>query len=166
MPRILGRSALYLAATLLSGCLLLAQQPDDAKAAPVPPQIALAKTVFIANAAGDSSIWLTGGPDRTYNEFYSAVKTWGRYEIASSPSNADLAFEVSFEDQLRGYTNLRLTIRDIKTNIPIWWFTEPVRSANRVSTYDKNYKQAMDRLVDDVKKLVVPAATANGETRK
>lgn len=51
--------------------------------APVPPQIAAAKRVFIANGGGaalDDAMGPTivkGGPDRAYNQFYAAMKSGG-----------------------------------------------------------------------------------------
>src|ERR1035441_8663261 len=70
---------------------LLAQAP----AAPIPSQILTAKKVFISNAGGeyDAGIW-SGGRERSYNEFYAAMKSWGRYELVSSPGDADLVFQV------------------------------------------------------------------------
>ena len=32
----------------------------------------------------------------TYNEFYAAMKSWGRYELVSSPADADMVFEIRF----------------------------------------------------------------------
>ena len=49
-------------------------------------------------AAGDQSryeaVSYSGGPDRAYNEFYAAMKTWGRYELVAAPRDADLVFEI------------------------------------------------------------------------
>jgi hypothetical protein len=33
---------------------------------------------------------------QTYNEFYAAMKDWGRYELAATPAEADLIYEVAF----------------------------------------------------------------------
>ncbi len=68
-------------------------------AAPAPPQISTAKTVFIANAGGEdnpSDSQFSGGPDRAYNQFYAAIKSWGRYELVLTPANADLLLELRF----------------------------------------------------------------------
>jgi len=59
--------------------ILTAQQAKMA-AAPIPAQISAAKRVFVANAGGDSPSTedplFAGGPDRAYNQFYAAMKTW------------------------------------------------------------------------------------------
>src|SRR5689334_18787030 len=45
--------------------------------------------IFIANAGGDFGgapfKALRGGADRAYNEFFAAMKDWGRYEIVADP---------------------------------------------------------------------------------
>ena len=49
---------------------MLIKQANNVAPAPVPAQIASAKSIFIANAPGDSFPAPDGGPDRPYNEFY------------------------------------------------------------------------------------------------
>jgi hypothetical protein len=64
-----------------------AQQKQSGPPAPIPAQILTAKKVFIANGGGDESrydaVSYSDGPDRAYNEFYTSMKTWGRYELGS-----------------------------------------------------------------------------------
>ena len=87
-----------LAISLRCDHLYAAQQFKQVPPAPVPPLILAAKKVFIANGGGDESLFdmpqYSGGPDRLYNEFYASMKSWGRYELVSSPGEADLVFEV------------------------------------------------------------------------
>jgi len=123
---------------LLSHSLFGAQQPKDVVLpAPVPVSIATAKKVFIANAPGNSLPAPLGGPSRTYNEFYAAMKSWGRYELASAPADADLILEISFANPITGVNVmttlggssssdllLKLVIVDPKAHVPLWWFTE------------------------------------------
>ena len=59
-----------------------AQQSKETSPAPVPALIAAAQKVFISNAGGaslqtviDETVF-NGGPDRPYNEFYAAMKSW------------------------------------------------------------------------------------------
>src|SRR5215470_204630 len=79
-----------------------AQKAKETPPAPLPTQIYSGKKAFIANAGGDSNDLYSGGPDRLYNQFYGAVKSWGRYELAASPAEADLVLEVSFADPFIG----------------------------------------------------------------
>jgi hypothetical protein len=64
--------------------VLSAQQSKGEPPAPVPAQIAAAQKVFVSNAGGatleailDETIF-HGGPDRPYNQFYAAMKSWNR----------------------------------------------------------------------------------------
>jgi hypothetical protein len=99
-----------LAMPLLSGPISALQQKKPAdhaskyagEPAPIPEQILTAKKVFIANGGGDESrdeaVSYSGGPDRAYNEFYAAMKTWGRYELIAAPGDAELVFEIRLTD--------------------------------------------------------------------
>src|ERR1700704_3814966 len=128
------------AAVFLSLPLLAADKPKDAVTpAPVPSPIAAARKVFISNAPGSSLPASFGGPDRTYNEFYAAMRGWGHYELVAAPSDADLILEISFTSSLSGVggtstsgcissnsAELRLVILDAKMHGPLWWFNEAV----------------------------------------
>src|ERR1700676_192825 len=78
-----------LAMPLLSGPIRAAQQKKSPLPAPIPAQILSAKKVFIANGGGDESrneaTSYSGGPARTYNEFYAAMKSWGHYDLVAAP---------------------------------------------------------------------------------
>jgi hypothetical protein len=138
-----------------------AQPPDTpAAAAPVPVQVLNAKRVFIANGAGDNDPGITKytyGPDGLYNQFYADIKTVGRYDIASSPSDADVVLELKVEYAVYihdfPYPKFRVDVRDPKTNVLLWSFTEPVNGAFLAKTGRKNVSQAVAKLADDLKKI-------------
>ena len=151
-----------------------AQQQSEAGTAPVPAPIVSAKKVFISNAGGGCSPWgnvlFNGGPDRPYNQFYAALKGWGRYELVGAPADADLAFEISFPCPVEGTNTadggsglptsapqLRLLILDVKTRITLWGITGHVELAILQSNRDKNFDRAMNKLVDDLKHLAAGA---------
>jgi hypothetical protein len=118
-------------------------------AAPVPEQIAKAKTVFISNAGADGAVVsYTGGDARPYNQFYAAMKSWGRYQLAPAPAGSDLVFELLFAD-----TRLRLRILDPSTHVALWTFNVYVKQGNLQGSRDKNFDDAMDRLMAGVKEL-------------
>jgi hypothetical protein len=148
-----------------------AQQAKGAAPAPVPPQIAAAETVFIANAGGaslDTVIDQTvfdGGPDRPYNDFYAAMKSWGHYQLVSSPASADMVFEISWVLSDTGLKlpvlgQLRLLIIDPKTHVTLWNITEYVRGALLLGNRDKNFVSAMNTVVSRMKLLSSPTSTA------
>jgi hypothetical protein len=164
-------------AILGSAPLLSAQKSKEPEPAPVPVQIAAARKVFISNAGGESfetvidEIVFNGGPDRPYNQFYAAVKTWGRCELVSSPSDADLVLEISWVLTDTGLRlpvlgQLRLVIIDPKTHVTLWNLTEYVRGALLLGNRDKNFDQAMTTIVNRLKILMVPAAATAAAVQK
>lgn len=143
---------------LVSLPLLSAEKPKDTvPPAPVPSPIAAAKKVFISNAPGSNLPPSLGGPDRTYNEFYAAMKSWGHYELVAAPSDADLILEISFTSSLSGVggtsnsgctsssdNELRLVILDAKMRVPLWWFNE---GANPKVSFEHRPKRSTKHLV-------------------
>lgn len=95
----------------------------------------------------------------------------GRYELVSAPADADLIFEIEFlvptaEPQAAGRLELaavpfdpqfRLTIRDPKANVLLWGFTEHVQWAILRGNRDKNFDEAMTRVLADVRGLAARA---------
>jgi hypothetical protein len=165
-----------LAISFLSVSVLAAQQTRPSTPAPIPAQILAAKKVFVANAGGDQPAGFddgqfSGGSDRTYNQFYAAMKTWGRYELLGAPGDADLLLEIEFTvppiggaasrgDTIAGRPydpQFRLVIRDPKTNALLWAFTEHAGWALLQGNRDKNFDQALARIVSDVQGLSASA---------
>jgi hypothetical protein len=152
---------------------LSAQQSKGSAPAPVPSQISAAQKVFISNAGGESletvidETVFNGGPDRPYNQFYAAMKSWGRCELVSSPADADLILEISWVLTDTGLRlpvlgQLRLVVIDPKTHVTLWNLTEYVRGAILLGNRDKNFDQAMNTVVGRLKSLTLsPAPTAD-----
>jgi hypothetical protein len=149
-----------------------AQQSKGPAPAPVPAQIGTAQKVFSSNAGGESfetvidQTVFNGGPDRPYNQFYAAMKSWGRYEPVSSPAEADLVFEISWALADTGLKlpvlgQLRLVVIDPKMHVTLWSITEYVRGAILLGNRDKNFDQAMNTIVNRMKKLVDTTATTD-----
>jgi hypothetical protein len=169
-----GIFTVALTLALLSGSSVQAQGAKESAPAPLPAQIVSAKKVFVANAGQESNPNVggySGGIDRTYNQFYLALKSWGRYELASTPADCDLVFEIRFTDATVGEKvfngtaigskdepEFRLAILDPKTKIVLWAFTEHVESARSQGNRDKNFDQALGRVVNDVKNLATQTA--------
>jgi hypothetical protein len=163
---------------LLHVSVVAAEQAKLAPTAPIPRQILVAKKVFIANAGGDErpdgSIF-NGGSERVYNEFYAEVKAAGRYEIVDTPADADLLFEIGFTAPMvsgvgaRGDSlstkpydpQLRLAIRDPKTNALLWAITEHVQWAILEGNREKNFDQTLARIVRDLQRLSASSESAN-----
>jgi hypothetical protein len=169
MPKIFSQIPIYkvFAMMLLGGSVAAAQQmPASVPPAPVPN---VPGTLYYSprNAEDD--------PYRPYNQFYDSMKAWGNYELVAAPSEADLILEVSLADRLtmsnatvQGSVRAAyfiVVMRDPKTQTVLWWLSERLQGANRISTGEKNYNQAMMNLINDMKKLV-EASPTTGSSQK
>jgi hypothetical protein len=175
--------AVLLLISLAQAPILGAVEPKVAPG-PIPTQIATAKKVFIANAGGEQP-WFEdaqfgGTADRAYDQFYAAIKTWGRYEIVATPCDADLLFEIQFlcppalgaanqpGESLAGRPfdpQFRLVIREAKTNSLLWAFSERAQWAILRGNRDKNFDQAEARIVSDVQALTTRADSVAGNVK-
>jgi len=169
-----------LAFSLFTG--IAAAQKEQVEQAPIPTQIASAKRLFIANGGGDEPGFqdplFDGGLNRAYNQFYAAMKGVGRHELVGAPAEADLLFEIRFTVHSAECTvmqgtsignasdpQFRLEIRDPKTNALLWAFSEHMEWAILKGNRNRNYDQALARIVADVQDLIT-RATANASGAK
>ena len=150
--------------------LIVAAETKTVPAAPIPPQILAAKKIFIANAGQDEMFMdephFSGDPERAYNQFYAAIKNSGRYEIVSSPAEADLLLEIELdvsEVALGGKAGssftpvFRVRIRDPRSHAMLWAFSLHVEFGLGQANSDRNFDQGVSRLVAHVLALTVPA---------
>jgi hypothetical protein len=146
-------TSLLVFAILLTAAPALTAQNSLAAAAPVPSQILNAKKVFVVNTSGgiDSGMW-SGGPNRIYNEFYAALKSGGRFELTSSPSDADLVLDVDVIANSAVW-QIRLNILDPKTGIVLWAVYEPTKFTMSKVTREKNLDDTINKLVGDLSGL-------------
>jgi hypothetical protein len=160
-------------AGLLAGLAIawcVGQAAQQTPPAPVPPLIPAATKVFIANGGGDESPFdapqFSGAPTRLYDEFYAAMRSWGRYELVATPGEADLVFEVRLtilqpqsSHPLGGDANpaydsqLYLTVRDVKTHQTLWGLTVHAQTAILQANRDKNFEQALARIVAELHRI-------------
>jgi hypothetical protein len=135
--------------------------------APLPPIIQSAKTAFITNG---------GGTPLAFDEFYSEIKKWGRFQLAPSPAQADIVIELKYFIEDKGehtgsaynsYTKrttvysydvtdpqLILSIFEPKTNALLWSTTDHRRLARREKNRDKETMNSADRLVQELKERI------------
>jgi hypothetical protein len=138
--------------------------------APIPARILSGKKAFVSYAGLTSSYLTpyvvdhTGSVNGLYDEFYAAMKSWGRYDLVSDPGDADLVFEVSLIWQRQADPSFGLKIFDPKTHVVLWAFIETVPAGsgrNRVKAWDN----ALAKIVNDAKQLAdqpaVPAGALN-----
>jgi hypothetical protein len=172
------RIKLAIVSTALASVLVLgleAQQADKTAPAPLPSQIMTAKKVFISNAGGefDPAMW-SGESTRTYDQFYAAIKSWGRYEIVGAPADADLVLEIGFANPIVGIMvsstlggrssndpQFRLVMLDPQTHILLWTLTAHVpQKIGLQKSRDRNFDESLARLVDRLKKITTQSTAA------
>jgi hypothetical protein len=162
-----------LAVLFLGLPLVATPQSKQVPPAPIPAPILSAKRVFIANGGGDESAYdpsqYGGGPHRAYNEFYAAIKAWGQYELVSAPGDADLVLEIRLaviqlqrervlaaDDSVLYDPQVTLIIREAKSHETLWGLTEHIQVAVLQSNREKNFEQALAKLVAEVKRIAGP----------
>jgi hypothetical protein len=156
----LGFALLVIVMTFGAAVKSAVAQAADAPPAPVPSQILTAKKVFIANTTGEM-VLPPGDPDMTYNEFYAAMKSWGRYELVSSPADADMVLQVQFAyiyimPSPGGWGanfEFRLRMLDPKSGIVLWAFTESMQQSSNKTKARAYFEQTLATLVTDLKNL-------------
>jgi hypothetical protein len=147
---------LFLILSMIPSIPMLRAQEQPMPSAPIPAQVLAAKKVFISNGGDDD--WTIPRqihtPSLTYNQFYADIKNWGKYELMSSPADADVVFEIRSYDSREAGLQVHLAILDPKTHITLWSLTQGVEGASRIATARKNFDGGMNALVGDLKKLV------------
>lgn len=146
----------------------------DVPEAPMPASVVSAKKIFLTNG---------GGSALAFDEFYSKMKDWGRFELVGSPSTADIVVELRYfvEDdgtKVSSYTNtytgqtqvvshrvvdpqLSVNIYDAKTKDLLWSVTDHRRLAKLEKNREKETINSADRLVDGIKERIAsPTSTS------
>jgi hypothetical protein len=167
----MGINRNIVASAILALALTLGVSHLQAQSAPVPPELSTAKTVFLADAGEEAN----NLSERAYTQVYSGLSQWGHYQLAPSPSSADLIFELHYlaplatPDFING-TNfpsysfrLRLDIFDSSTHTELWSVTEFIDTSRHKGNFDPSFNDAVNLLLGDIKALSsgqFPSATA------
>jgi hypothetical protein len=131
--------------------------------APVPSQIASAHTIFLSNGGAENGFPIDD--TEVYNNIYAALQSWGRYQLASTPEQADLIFKlrdvapITLYDVYHGrpYSFIcpayRITIVSAKTNVTLWTVTSPVRLKGSKKVFEHWEELSVTNLVSRLKVL-------------
>ena len=181
--RKLLKLTIILAAIVIGAPACDAQAQQTAVPAPFPVQITRGTKAFVSNAGGDSNRLYSGEPRRLYDQFYAALKSWGRYELVGSPAEADLVFEIGFTNPFLGESvsggdkvsvsshpvndpQFRLVILDPGTRVILWVFTQHIPAALLQGNRDKNFDQALSFLVNDLRNVAgQPVAVVSNSSK-
>ncbi len=145
-------------------CDLWAKGRKDIPTAPLPAIVVTAKTVFLTNG---------GGSNLAYDSFYAEMKSWGKYQIAGSPEEADLIIELAYRVEKAGTrvwssTNtydgstqvhsaqivdpqLMLIIYDAKSKQSLWSAVDHRRLARLEKNREKETIKSAERLVNELR---------------
>lgn len=144
--------------------------------APVPPQITAAHRIFLSNNGADANF--PGTAEEAYNAVFNALKSWGHYELVSSPDQADLLFKlrdlapvtgVGGGDDVPAYAitspAFQLTISDAHTRAHLWTVTSPVNLSYKRRERARWYQLSVTNLISRMKVVVgeplTPTETAD-----
>jgi hypothetical protein len=174
-------------AVVFNSTAMAQEAASGGERAPIPAQVLAARTVLIGNGGGqsygaESYFQLTkyeGGPNRAYDSFYKAIRSWGHFELVESTAAADLLLVIRFTnpvvsrgsadtgDQLNDWVydpQLDLSINDPRSGLPLWAITEHIEPGGDRATANRRYDEAVARLVDDLQRLVLsPEVSAASE---
>jgi hypothetical protein len=167
-----ARGWIFLAVFLAPAVMYAADKKQPTPPAPVPAQILAAKRILVTNWGWDDYGLFGISATRAYDQFYAALKSAGRYELVSNVADADLIFQIQFGVGVpAGVTRttpgigsvpysaeLRLEIRDPKTNVLLWGFVEHPDQAMLQGNRDKNFDEALARIVAGLQGLGAAAA--------
>lgn len=165
MTKTIGPKLLLLTLIISSTAFSSASKSrKDVPEAPMPAAITNAKKIFLTNA---------GGSNLAFDEFYSDVKTWNRFELVGSPSAADVIFELRYVVEDKGthvwsstntytgatqvYSNrivdpqLSVNFYDAKTKDLLWSVTDHRRLARLEKNREKETINSADRLVQNIR---------------
>ncbi len=178
-----GFSSISVAITLLCASSLAAQTKSKVAAAPIPVQISAAKKAFVANAVGEERAYdepfFGGGPSRAYNQFFAAMQSSGRFKLVPAPAGADILLEIRFtvaqaeQSVMKGGSigtpydpRFRLEIRDPKSNALLWGLTQHAQWAILQGNRDRNFDQALARVVAEVERVAAQSQLPADNAKK
>jgi hypothetical protein len=162
MAALISKSLCFTLALSLALTPALQAKQIDTTPAPIPPQIAAARTIFVSNGGGSNFFnQFTGGPDRAYNSIYADLRQSSHYQLVDSPSKADLIFEirsiapaVNNGDAGVAYNpQLILSILDPQTKAVLWTTSANVRALGTQKRRDRGFDQSVAVVVDKLSQV-------------
>ena len=167
---------LAVTALVLGTALNAFARKKEVAPAPLPAVVSNAKKAFLTNG---------GGSTLAFDEFYSQMKQWGRFDLVGNPSDADIIIDLRYTVEDRGphiwsatntYTGqtsvysrelvdpqLILSIYDGGTKNLVWSVTDHRRLARLEKNREKETVNSADRLVEGLRERIPPTTAQSGE---
>jgi hypothetical protein len=143
------------------------QQTGAVVPAPVSARLAAAKRVFVVLPPKGSKNATKEDKDYFQTQVAEAMKMWRLYDLAPNAAGADLVFELSIDPHKHRLlawdpspAELRLVVRDPRTQSELRTFTEFVKTPFFPFNYFYNFNQAVADLLDNVRQTAGQPATA------
>ncbi|MGD0942164.1 MAG: hypothetical protein ABR905_20925 [Terracidiphilus sp.] len=155
-------------AVFLFAVAALAKPPAPAPEGPIPPAVRSAQKLFVSNAGADSGLFpqpFSGDPNRPYNQFYTALKATGQFQLVSDPGDADLVLELQLTapngpsngSKINGASDplpmFRLVVYDRKSHYVLWALTESIEAEIGQKAHDGTFDAALTALLGDFELL-------------
>jgi hypothetical protein len=135
---------------------LRAEKKDNG--APIPTQIATAKTAFLSNACELDY----NSCRKAYNDIYTGLQKWGKYKLVGTTQEADLILELHYAPAKPPSTQIpfRIVILDAHNQFKLWTINEPIDYDFFAANSANSLADAVQRVLADFKVIAVPGATA------
>jgi hypothetical protein len=151
-------------------CLLVGianAAPPSSGRAPLPAPLLSARKAYLANGGLDAgSLVASNGrmTDLPYDRIYTALQTWGRYDLVTNPADSEVVLEFRVESAPeRGgalflyRTFLSATVYDTRSRFVLWTIKAPMRTFRA---------QDVDLAIADVVSSLKTLVTAGGAPAK
>ena len=126
--------------------------------APIPTQIATAKTAFLSNACELDY----NSCRKAYNDIYEGLQKWGKYKLVGTTEDADLILELHYAPAEPSSTQIpfRIVILDAHNQFKLWTINEPIDYSFTAANSASTLGDAVQRILADFKVIAAPGATA------
>jgi hypothetical protein len=154
------------AAILLFSLLSLVPLGAESKSisAPIPTQIATAKTAFLSNACALDY----NSCRKAYNDIYEGLQKWGKFKLVGTTEDADLVLELHYAPAKPPSTQIpfRIVILDAHNQFKLWTINEPIDYSFTAAKSASTLGDAVQRVLADFKVIAAPGATAGAAQKQ
>jgi hypothetical protein len=106
--------------------------------APLPAAVVHARKVFLLNGQTSSQYLTKNGNILAFDTLYAYMKSWGRYELADSPTDADIVIELQYRPYSDRFgADFALVIYEAKSKGQLWSVSDEPGAARLVKNQQK-----------------------------
>jgi len=146
--------------------------------APLPSSISHAKKAYILDGQTTSQYFTKNGNQLAFDTLYAELKSWGRFELADSPTAADVVIELQYRPYSSGSTSygvfnpssntvqtynadsagadFALVIYDAASKQQLWSRSDACGFARLPANQRKEVVKSVERLVESLRSRMQP----------